>query len=894
MSQKVLSFFLAFALVLSLTRIVFLTDVRAEEIAEARNDVVASPSQAENSLPPIEPAAESPDELHPVDDLTESDSIDRDKWLEIMREQEELMTPEIRASIRENVKAGLKKQLEERFGSVEAALNTTVSASELGFASEDELQMWQDTVRDVFQPNASSNNFTLNHTEYAVRQGSFFELVVSGYNNVNNINWTTMNGTKYVTHRPSPHGNHVRFVDGNAIGTEYVIANETNWNSGVACCTEIISFTTNYTSKTIAVGESFTVTATTSYSNSNVAIRALNNIGGMVSFSGATVSGVTPGTAELIVYLVDRPTVCKALTVTVTEAAPTIDFTIPSGDHYAYENITLTPITTPANAEVEWSVAPDGGGVFNGNVFTPYRAGAGVIIYAKIKGTNIKKSRLMYVNKRIISVEPINDTYTTGNGFYVNATISHGNVGDITYSSSNPSVVHHSAIISYYLCEAPGDATLILSAPGPDDVSIDVHVTPQCLFSSPPATLYEGSTYQFTVYSDTPASVEADATFRAPEGYEDSIELTVERNGNYHTFTYVAGAAGLQVTISALELYDYSICSRTYTIAAPVVNREIRRVTSQETVVYNEDTTGNNEIVVNLQSQMLINGTPQSINSGISYSVYSSDEGLNYTLNGGTLIITPTKMPAMSNRNGYDYAAHYVGEIIIRAYLTSQPSVYTTYNVEVKCHNISPSGVNNIGKYISIPFSDISGSAKSGLFAEALSTVQMSASTSGGNITGASGCSPQMEFFELVRGANVVAIHSHGEPGFLPINTTNTAHANNITVADIEQLHDGYFLSTNLILMLSCHAGEGIGSSVLSPSLLSAFCSKGAQSGIGYSNSVRTAAAAAFETEFYNQIKLNGNQKTISELYSDAHNNCTEDACYGLSFTGSPTSRLND
>ena len=76
MSKKLLSFFLAFALVLSLTRIVFLTAVRAEEIAEAGNDVV-SPSQAENSLPPIEPAAESPDELHPVDDLTESDSIDR-------------------------------------------------------------------------------------------------------------------------------------------------------------------------------------------------------------------------------------------------------------------------------------------------------------------------------------------------------------------------------------------------------------------------------------------------------------------------------------------------------------------------------------------------------------------------------------------------------------------------------------------------------------------------------------------------------------------------------------------------------------------------------------------------------------------------------------------------
>ena len=891
MSQKVLSFFLAFALVLSLTRIVFLTDVRAEEIAEARNDVVVSPSQVENSLPPPEPAAESPDELHPVDDLTESDFIGRDEWLEIMREQEELMTPEIRASIRENVKAGLKKQLEERFGSVEAALNTTVSASELGFASEDELQMWQDTVRDVFQPNASSNNFTLNHTEYAVRQGSFFELVVSGYNNVNNINWTTMNGTKYVTHRPSPHGNHVRFVDGNAIGTEYVIANETNWNSGVACCTEIISFTTNYTSKTIAVGESFTVTATTSYSNSNVAIRALNNIGGMVSFSGATVSGVTPGTAELIVYLVDRPTVCKALTVTVTEAAPTIDFTIPSGDHYAYENITLTPITTPANAEVEWSVAPDGGGVFNGNVFTPYRAGAGVIIYAKIKGTNIKKSRLMYVNKRIIAVEPINPerVYNIGDIVQINASINHGSHTDLTYTSSDTSVLIPRSIPYQFLCNQFGDATITVSAPGADSVTTaTIRVKAQCYFVTYPDTMYAGETYRIVAYSDTTSDFGAE--IRRNDVLEN-IDNQIQRDGFYYSFDVTAGAAGEKILLYINQGNDETEATLEYTVTSAV--KTIRRVTSQETVVYNEDTTGNNEIVVNLQSQMLINGTPQSINSGISYSVYSSDEGLNYTLNGGTLIITPTKMPAMSNRNGYDYAAHYVGEIIIRAYLTSQPSVYTTYNVEVKCHNISPSGVNNIGKYISIPFSDISGSAKSGLFAEALSTVQMSASTSGGNITGASGCSPQMEFFELVRGANVVAIHSHGEPGFLPINTTNTAYANNITVADIEQLHDGYFLSTNLILMLSCHAGAGTGSLALSPSLLSAFCSKGAQSGIGYSNSVRTAAAAAFETEFYNQIKLNGNQKTTHELFLDAHERCNPNYTVGIGFTGSHDIYLN-
>lgn len=214
MSQKVLSFFLAFALVLSLIRIVFLTDVRAEEIAEARNDVVVSPSQVENSLPPPEPVAESPDELHPVDDLTESDFIGRDEWLEIMREQEELMTPEIRASIRENVKAGLKKQLEERFGSVEAALNTTVSASEPGFASEDELQMWQDTVRDVFQPNASSNPLTLNHTDYSIAIDEYFSLFVYGYNNLDIIEWVTMTTDQYVSLNPYPGGSYMCDVTG--------------------------------------------------------------------------------------------------------------------------------------------------------------------------------------------------------------------------------------------------------------------------------------------------------------------------------------------------------------------------------------------------------------------------------------------------------------------------------------------------------------------------------------------------------------------------------------------------------------------------------------------------------------------------------------------------------
>lgn len=390
MSQKVLSFFLAFALVLSLTRIVFLTDIRAEEIAEARNDVVVSPSQVENSLPPPEPAAESPDELHPVDDLTESDSIGRDEWLEIMREQEELMTPEIRASIRENVKAGLKKQLEERFGSVEAALNTTASASELGFASEDELQMWQDTVRDVFQPNASSDPLTLNHTDYSISIDEYFSLFVYGYNNLDIIEWVTMTTDQYVSLNPYPGGSYMCDVTGKKVGGELVIVKETDGDKRYAICyTEVFSFIPSSSSISLNVGASYNVTATTSHSNSNIAIRIRDNIGGVVSVNGTTISGVTPGTAKLVVYLVDRPTVCKELTVTVTASEPmSIQVSPSEAEVYVSERVKLTPTIRGTQSGVVWGVNASKCSITQDGWLTGIAPGL-TSTTARISGTNI-------------------------------------------------------------------------------------------------------------------------------------------------------------------------------------------------------------------------------------------------------------------------------------------------------------------------------------------------------------------------------------------------------------------------------------------------------------------------------------------------------------------------
>lgn len=884
MSQKVLSFFLAFALVLSLTRIVFLTDVRAEEIAEARNDVVASPSQAENSLPPIEPAAESPDELHPVDDLTESDFIGRDEWLEIMREQEELMTPEIRASIRENVKAGLKKQLEERFGSVEAALNTTASASELGFASEDELQMWQDTVRDVFQPNASSNNFTLNHTEYAVRQGSFFELVVSGYNNVNNINWTTMNGTKYVTHRPSPHGNHVRFVDGNAIGTEYVIANETNWNSGVACCTEIISFTTNYTSKTIAVGESFTVTATTSYSNSNVAIRALNNIGGMVSFSGATVSGVTPGTAELIVYLVDRPTVCKALTVTVTEAAPTIDFTIPSGDHYAYENITLTPITTPANAEVEWSVAPDGGGVFNGNVFTPYRAGGAVIIYAKIKGTNIKKSRIMYVNKRVITVEPINDRWHKTEVYYIAPNISHGSLSDITYSISNSDVVSASENgVNYFFAKEFGYSTIMFSAPGADSVSIEIAVIPQLFFTSCPDKIYANKLYTYTVFSDAPEVI-ASVTYDVEHNKRDT-ELQVQKSGNYHTFSMLSGNANTKMLLYVATTGDEIIeIENEYTLEEPVVIPDvydIETVSSNSVNLCNETDSVNGQMTVSFRARKLINGIPQTVNRGINYRIHQ--EGPfhgNCQITGNTLTITTSYVGEIRDANNNNCAAHTTGTIIIEGYLDNDSDICVQFTVNVVCEAWSSPSIGNNATYVAIPHADISGHARTLDFGFAFGSIGMTTNVKNDFLYGEYSWQTQDTlFFDTIRTSKVVTVHSHGEGDSISINANDSSRAGTVYRDVLESLHDGYFGSTNLLILLTCHGGDRYSPFASETSISSCFLSKGVRNVFAFQGSVPSDVAKNFEEVLYNKIytDTSSSQTSIQRLFDFAINNSVDD-----------------
>lgn len=903
MSQKVLSFFLAFALVLSLTRIVFLTDVRAEEIAEARNDVVASPSQAENSLPPIEPAAESPDELHPVDDLTESDSIDRDKWLEIMREQEELMTPEIRASIRENVKAGLKKQLEERFGSVEAALNTTASASELGFASEDELQMWKNSISDILL-STSTSTLTLSHNEYAICVDSIFPIEARGYKDKNTLRWYTNKMEEECIRLVGYSGadaNFARVVECFAAGEDVIqVYDTTDRTQYDSCAVEALTFTPNYTSKTIAVGESFTVTATTSYSNSNVAIRALDNIGGMVSFSGATVSGVTPGTAELIVYLVDRPTVCKALTVTVTEAAPTIDFTIPSGDHYAYENITLTPITTPANAEVEWSVAPDGGGVFNGNVFTPYRAGGAVIIYAKIKGTNIKKSRIMYVNKRVITVEPINDRWHKTEVYYIAPNISHGSLSDITYSISNSDVVSASENgVNYFFAKEFGYSTIMFSAPGADSVSIEIAVIPQLFFTSCPDKIYANKLYTYTVFSDAPEVI-ASVTYDVEHNKRDT-ELQVQKSGNYHTFSMLSGNANTKMLLYVATTGDEIIeIENEYTLEEPVVIPDvydIETVSSNSVNLCNETDSVNGQMTVSFRARKLINGIPQTVNRGINYRIHQ--EGPfhgNCQITGNTLTITTSYVGEIRDANNNNCAAHTTGTIIIEGYLDNDPDICVQFTVNVVCEAWSSPSIGNNATYVAIPHADISGHARTLDFGFAFGSIGMTTNVKNDFLYGEYSWQTQDTlFFDTIRTSKVVTVHSHGEGDSISINANDSSGAGTVYRNMLESLHDGYFGSTNLLILLTCHGGDRYSPFASETSISSCFLSKGVRNVFAFQGSVPSDVAKNFEEVLYNRIytDTSSSQTSIYNLIKDAVDDSADDVRdYSISALNYPDIRL--
>ena len=109
----------------------------------------------------------------------------------------------------------------------------------------------------------------------------------------------------------------------------------------------------------------------------------------MVSVNGTTISGVTPGTAKLVVYLVDRPTVCKELTVTVTASEPmSIQVSPSEAEVYVSERVKLTPTIRGTQSGVVWGVNASKCSITQDGWLTGIAPGL-TSTTARISGTNI-------------------------------------------------------------------------------------------------------------------------------------------------------------------------------------------------------------------------------------------------------------------------------------------------------------------------------------------------------------------------------------------------------------------------------------------------------------------------------------------------------------------------
>ena len=359
MPKKLLSLLTVLAFVFSLIRIM---PVRAEEYVEAKADKITS----------------GVSESRMINGLTEED------WLRIMEEQEKLMTPEIRASIRENAMKSLEGK---NFKNGDFAMKNA-KPSDYGFKTQAELDKWLAMPFEPYKAAATQNALSIDPTELSIAVNALTTLYLSGYTNEADVSWTALDGT-VARQRPWPGGNRERFVDGLAPGIDWIVASEPEHTSAT-CTIEVISISLNCgTSTTISVGEAFTTTATTTHSDSRIAFRTshLTNTS-VVNVTENAIIGLSEGTTTVLAYLVDRPTVLCSLSVTVVTPEPAISLILPEGNYYYGQPIPITVETTPANADITWSVMPENAGYFVGNTFYPQKVGWAYIT-ATMNGTGV-------------------------------------------------------------------------------------------------------------------------------------------------------------------------------------------------------------------------------------------------------------------------------------------------------------------------------------------------------------------------------------------------------------------------------------------------------------------------------------------------------------------------
>ncbi len=310
-----------------------------------------------------------------------------------------------------------------------------LSFSELGFTSESELNSWLDKPFSFDEIN-TVNGLVLSHYEYAVREGDFFCLRASGFNNVDDLYWYS-HDENCARVRPSPHGNVEYFIDGVSVGDTYVSVLDRSTIDVIACAVEVISFSLEKSRFDVSVGEAFEISvAETSYRNSDIALRTNDT---EIEINGTTVTARSAGTAYLIAYLVERPTVTCRITVNITsdepdpgpEPDPDPDpaFQIIPDEITVYvgETINLSTTGSYSPESVIWS--PTNLDLFDLDAqtgrLTAKKPGCTIVV-ATIDGTNIQDGAPIFIC-----------------GFYslsaTNITLLKGQTYKLTYSANLPS-----------------------------------------------------------------------------------------------------------------------------------------------------------------------------------------------------------------------------------------------------------------------------------------------------------------------------------------------------------------------------------------------------------------------------------------------------------------------
>lgn len=850
MPKKLLSLLTVLAFVFSLIRIM---PVRAEEYVEAKADKITN----------------GVSESRMINGLTEED------WLRIMEEQEKLMTPEIRASIRENAMKSLEGK---SFKNGDFAMKNA-KPSDYGFKTQAEFDKWLNSPLDLLK-STSSTDFYISPEAYALRVGSRLTVNAYGYTNPYALHWfdagdkcisiTATGGTATVT--------------GTAPGNAFAVVTD-HAQSPIAqlgCAVEVISFNiTNDSVMFMRKGDTCTVNTTTSHSDPHIAIRS--DSPDSISISGNTftiVDNTKHCMFNVYVYLVDRPTVVDAICVELLDyhepqpEQPEITLTFPEGMYYYGQPIPITVETTPANADITWSVMPENAGYFVGNTFYPQKADR-IYLRASMNGTTATADKTIEVLQRTITLNTTNIERTTiQGGFFIDVSISHGSLYELQYEISNSDVINEITYIAgqpYVTLKKAGDAAITITAPGSNSVVLNVHVPPTFQFLTFPEKMYTGSDYTIKFYSDS--MVEPIVTLDAvstSSGVSSDYTNPVETSNNFYQFVVHAKDVNdrFNITISTYfrinrRLTEY-IIRKEYTVFE--CERGIIRSSPANQFVCNEDTDINNQITVRFDTYMTVDNIRQSVNSGVKYEINDSD-GISCSMNGSVLTITPTRVDHNLEGLYPNYTAHKTGTITIEASLRDLPSKSILYYVTVSCDDaFVPGDIGASGMYQLVPNEDVSRFSESGLFTHAFTMLGVNIGF-GGNVGRGIGICPQMNFFNSIRNSRVFAIHSHGNIGSMLINCKDNISA---TSDQIRALHNGYFNSTDLIISLTCY---GANTDHGNGSILDAFRDKGVSCTIGFGDSVYSEVAQKFEQAFYKQIINNSSEyATINDVFDSLEN----------------------